>query len=410
MTKQQQAIDLINSGQSVFITGAGGRGKSWIIDQVRDGTTIVSAPTGIAALNIQGSTCHSTFGLPIGLVHRSDAYKISDKFRKQFGTASPVTTIIIDEIGTLRADLLDLIDRKLRIAREVNLPWGGLQMVVVGDLFQLSPIVGKKEQEHFYKRYWSAFPFAAHSWNFETIELDVNYRQKDPTHDIILESIRQCNHEVTDAIAIVNALSARAHIEGSLRLCCYNADADKVNSREYAKVQGREYTYTAQVGKDWGREEPVPRDLRLKEDSRVLICANGTGYVNGDRGTVEHLAPGKIVVRKDDGILVDIKPNTWEKMDYADTGSGGFDREVVAYYQQFPLRLGWAVSIHKSQGMTLDGVTIDIGRGCFTHGQFYVALSRCKDLERVNFVTPPSVRDVRVDPEVTQFYQNVKKQ
>lgn len=406
MNKQQQAISRIRAGDSIFLTGAGGRGKSWVIDQLRDETTVVAAPTGIAALNVQGLTCHSLFGLPIGLPHRSDTYKISEKFRKVFGRHSPVETIIIDEVGTLRADYLDLIDRKLRVTREDNRPWGGLQVAVVGDLFQLGPIVAGKEREHFYKKYHSPFPFAAEAWCFDTIELDINHRQKDPMHDQVLESIRRADADLADAMAIVNTLSARAHIEGSLRLCSYNADADRVNAREYAKVDGAEFAFPARVHHNWGKDEPVPRDLKLKVGCQVLLCANHGGYVNGDRGVVEHLDVDKIIVRKMDGVLVDVKPNTWEKMDYTD-GEDGLQREVTATYIQFPIRLGWAVSVHKSQGMTLDGVTIDVGRGCFAHGQFYVALSRCKNLERVNFITQPTMRDVRVDPEVTRFYDEL---
>lgn len=404
MTKQQEAIDLINSGQNVFVTGAGGTGKSWIIQHLVNEKTALCAPTGIAALNIGGVTCHSLFGLPVGLTSSNDAHKISNKFRQRFDRSSPIETIIIDEIGTLRADYLDLIDLKLRNVREINEPWGGLQMVVVGDLFQLSPIVSRSEQQWFNREYSSAFPFAARSWDFHTIELDVIHRQTNPMHVQVLESIRRCDHEVNDAIYIITQMASKNHIPGSLRLCCYNRDADIVNSQEYQKIPGDEVTLWAQTRGDWGNDEPVPNCLRLRVGTRVLICANGNGYVNGDRGYVEEITSESLRIRKDDGIIVSVLPNDWEKHDYSQK-DGNVKRQVVATFTQFPIRHGWAVSIHKSQGMTLDGVTIDVGRGCFAHGQLYVALSRCRDLERINFVTQPSVTDVRVDSAVNEFYK-----
>ena len=406
MTRQQEAIDRIIAGENLFVTGAGGTGKSWIIHQIVDDSVVLTAPTGIAALNIGGSTCHSQFSLPVGLPSMNDAMKINKKFRKVFGQGSEVTTVIIDEIGTLRADYLDLIDQKLKHARDSHEPFGGLQVVAVGDLFQLSPIVSQNERSIYYGRYSSAYPFAARSWDFNPIELDVIHRQTNPMHVQVLESIRRGNEEVHDAIDIIRHLASQVHLEGSLRLCCYNKDAESVNEQEYKKVPGRENFFNAQIIGDWGNDQPVPKNLRLKIGTKVLICANGEGYVNGDRGVVVSMKHSSVMVQKENGQRVKIEPWTWEKYDYSN-GHEGFFREVSATYTQLPLRHGWAVSIHKSQGMTLDGVTIDVGRGCFAHGQLYVALSRCRDLENINFVTPPDVSDVIVDRDVKAFYANL---
>lgn len=402
--KQQLAIEAIKSGKNVFITGSGGVGKSWVIQQVTDKNTVVVAPTGIAALNVQGITCHKAFGLPIGLVQQSDYAKPNRNVNNLFGGVG-VKRIIIDEVGMLRSDYLDLINHRLQQARYNKLPFGGIQVVLVGDFYQLEPIVSEAEQSFFFKKYTTPFAFGAKCWNFDTIELDKVYRQSDVRQVQLLNSIRKKEHNYTQSLAEISAMSLQSD-EDCLHLCSYKKDAFTINTRYFNEVKGQSKTYTAYVSGKWNDSEKAVDDMiQIKVGCKVLICANdmeGT-YVNGDRGVVTALHPDSVDVLLDSGNTVNVEYFTWEKYEYSKVGRG-FSKDVCGMFKQLPIRLGWAIVVHKAQGMTLDKVSLDVGRGCFSHGQLYVALSRVRNLEQLHLSRPLKEEDVILRSEVKDFY------
>lgn len=405
--KQQEAITLIKQGKNVFLTGPGGCGKSWVIEQITCPDTIVVAPTGVAALNVKGSTCHSAFGMPIGLVRKMDVVNISRKVRQRFDNNSRVKRIILDEVSMLRSDYLDLIDMKLKKIRGNNKPFGGIQVVVVGDFFQLPPIVSENEKEHFYEQYETPFAFGAKCWDFSTVELTEVVRQNDLEQVALLNNIRK-GISTKESLDKVRGISLPHHNKDMVFLCCYNNDASKINRQQYHQINAKEYVFDAHTSGNWGKEEPSPLKLRVKVGMKVIMCSNNPsqGYVNGDRGRIEHVTDDwNVYVRLDNGTLVKVDHAVWEKYSYNKTG-GTLNKEVVASYRQLPIKYGWAVSVHKSQGMTLDGVTIDVGHGCFSHGQLYVALSRVKDLSNIYLMNNITEEDVIIEQEVRNFYES----
>lgn len=405
--KQQEAIRKIKEGKNIFLTAAGGCGKSFIVKQVYDPKdTVLCAPTGIAAVNIGGVTAHSCFGLPMGYPTKSEWGKVTPAAKQLFGPRSHVKRIIIDEVGMVRADMLDLINFKLQLIRGNSKPFGGIQMVVVGDFFQLEPIVKKDEKSVLLEKYTSPFAFAAQSWDFEVVELTEVVRQTDETQVALLQSIRKKSPDYKEALATIqkNALPY-TECSDTLHLCCFNDDADRINQRWYSAINGTERTY---FGEGSNRNVPVDKELRLKVGTKVLLCANdaeGT-YVNGERGVVKELHEKAVIVTKDNGEDVVVTEFTWETYKLKSTPKG-LSKSIDTIFTQLPIRLGWAVSIHKSQSMTLDKVAIDVGRGCFGHGQLYVGLSRIKDLSNLSFVSYVDHKNVIVNQAVIDYYQSI---
>lgn len=404
--QQQIAINTVAEGRNLFLTGSGGVGKSWVIKQLVDAYTVLCAPTGIAALNIGGSTCHSVFGLPTSFPVKSDYAKISPMLKQLFGRNSKVKRIIIDEIGMVRADTLDMIDHKLRLVRGSTLPFGGLQVVVVGDFFQLEPIVKREEKPLLGAIYTSPFAFSAKCWDFEVVELTQVVRQSDEKQIALLQSIRRKSFDFKEALSTIQT-QAKPYINcvETLHLCCYNNDADEINKYWYSRIKASEVIYEG-VGE--GKDVPVDKLLALKVGTKVLICANDVDktYVNGDRGVISALYGEAVLVTKDNGDQVIVTPFTWEKYKLKST-SKGIVKSLASRFTQLPIRLGWAVSIHKSQGMSLQQAAIHTGKGCFGNGQLYVALSRITDLSNLSFVSTVKDKEVMAAPEVVEFYNRI---
>lgn len=414
LDKQKYAMKRIESGANIFLTGSGGVGKSHIINQIVDDYTIVCAPTGIAALNVGGITCHKAFGLPTTVAtdkHKTLSGMRNELFIELFGKDSPVKRIIIDEVSMLRKDLFELIDWKLKKVRESDLPFGGLQVIAVGDFFQLEPIVGYREKQYYKHIHGDeTFAFQSDSWQFETIELTYVYRQEDKRQVAMLNEIRKGGDKVKRAInSIVNESLPYVNSASTLHLCSYNADADAINQYWYNLLQTPEYSFYGLRKGEWSDSElPVPEILKLKKGCQVIIVANDPDgeYVNGDRGIIKDFSHNTVGVLLNSGTLVNVKAFRWSKVSYRKV-NGKFIKEDDAEYQQIPVKLAYAISIHKSQGMTLDNVALNIGKGCFTHGQLYVALSRIKNLSNLQFVKPITIKDLIIRPEVNEFYESI---
>lgn len=401
---QQKAYDAIQKGENAFITASAGYGKSFLTRAITTPNTVVVAPTGIAALNVGGTTCHRTFGLPIGLIQPKDKYIIPKSMQIFKGNA--VKRIVFSEIGMVRTDQLELIDARLKAVRNNKLPFGGIQVVAEGDYHQLEPIVGNLEKEVFYSQYKSPFCFTAKCWNFTTYELLESQRQANPVHASLLNRVRKGD---TTALKEIVEISKPYNGDNpnTIHLCGYKDSARTINNVWYNKLEGKTHSFkastTGQVSKG---EKPVDEILNLKVGCRVLLKANDINgqYVNGDRGTVTDLSYGRIGVMLDSGKEVFVERFTWTVYKYTLNGMM-LNKDVVGTYTQFSITLGWAITIHASQGTTLDDVAVDVGRGCFSHGQLYVALSRVKDLTNQSFVNPINPSDLIIRQEVIDFYE-----
>ncbi len=409
---QELAIEKIKSGENVVVLGQAGTGKTYTIDQIVDQNTVKCAPTGIAALNVGGMTCHSMFNLPVGKPSDEDYFVVGKTMERLFGSGSPITRVCCDEIGMLRADYLDMIDSKLRTLRRNTKPFGGIQFVGSGDFYQLEPIIGRDEVRYFNKRYNSPYCFDADSWDFSVIELTKVFRQEDERQVALLKSIREKDKWCDRAIEVIQAEAKEYDPSpNTLHLCCYKTDANKVNKMWYRRLDGKEKTYLADNKAKWKEVElSVPEKLTLRVGCRVLVKANDKEgeYVNGDRGEVLGFEPDGVWIRLDRNQKeVRVVSNTWEKFKYG-VSSGKINKQVESTYTQIPLMLGYAVTVHSCQGMTLDDVAIDFGQGCFSAGQAYVALSRIKDLRNISFVNEIYPTDIIVREEVNDFYDSLR--
>jgi len=409
--KQQQALNAINRGENVFLTGVAGCGKSYVIDQILDHDTLICAPTGIAALNVDGITCHKAFGLPTEVVapyHREITSRKNQTLKALFEGEGAIKRVVIDEISMLRRDQFELIDWKLRAIRGVDAPFGGIQMVVVGDFFQLEPVITQYEKQKYNNLYDGKFAFTSPQWQFNTVELTHVFRQENKRQVALLNAIRKDGNQAHAALAeIVRQAQLYQNCPDTLHLCCYNRDADVINKQWYAQVKGKESTYRAWEQGKWSKSEyPADPLLKLKVGVRVLLTVNDPDgqYVNGDRGVVVSLEDDGVVVEKTDGSPVFVGAVTWSKKRYEKDAEDTWVKLSDSIFKQLPIKYAYAISIHKSQGMTLNDVALDVGRGCFSHGQLYVALSRIKDLSKIQIKNPIRKRDLIVDDAVKQFY------
>lgn len=407
---QEKAKQLVEQGNNVYVGGAGGTGKSFLMREITDNNTLLCAPTGAAALQIGGMTTSSLFGLPIGVCLDSDRFKPARKAEELFANGL-VKRIILDEGSMCRADQFSLIDAKLRNITKKDQPFGGVQMVIVGDLYQLPPIVAKPEMKVFKSLYKSPWLFNTMTWDMaeiKTVALTEVLRQEDEKQVRILQSIRAKDQYWGAAVDRINEISLQRPID-AVWLCSYNNTVEMLNKSRYNEIQAKEVVITG-VNKGFKPHElPVDLQLRLKKGCRVLIkanCKDGT-YVNGTQGFVEDFIDENVIVKTVNGDSVVVSPFEWTKYEYV-AGMHGMERKKVASFKQVPIKLGYAISIHSSQGSTLDSANIDLGRGAFSAGQTYVALSRVKDLTKMYIQGGIQYSDIIVDPEVKQFYESLE--
>ncbi len=397
----------------IFVTGRAGTGKSTLLNHLSWNTSkqlVIAAPTGVAALNVGGQTIHSLFRLPIGVIADHDIEQSGD-LRKLLNT---IDTLVIDEISMVNADLLDAIDRSLRQARQRREEaFGGVQLVLFGDPYQLAPVPGDAdERAYFEDQYRSMWFFDAKVWDetdLRIFELNTIHRQHEEEFKAMLNAVR--HGVVTAEIAQrLNETGARpAPAEEAITLATRNDTVNRINASELAKLPGRALTAKAEITGDFGgRAYPAEVALELKVGARVMFLRNDSDqrWVNGTVGTVTKI--DSTVWVEVDGEEHEVQPAIWEKYKYAySAATKQLTRNIVAEFQQFPLRLAWAVTIHKSQGKTYDRAIVDLGARSFAPGQTYVALSRITELDGLYLTRPLKPSDIIVDENVRRFMSHV---
>jgi len=416
------ALNLVESGQPIiFITGKAGTGKSTFINLIRlriKKNVVVLAPTGVAALNAQGQTIHSFFHFPPTAVDLSAIKQVYN--RKLY---EKMDILVVDEVSMVRADLFDAIEKFLRLnASDSNKPFGGVQVVLIGDMFQLPPVVSRSEEAKLFgKKYLSPYFFSAKSiqvapLNF--IEFSRIFRQSDEYFTYILNKIREAADTTKTIEEINNNCFVTAPIENtSLTLTCTNAVASRINTDKLNELVGQEKIFEGEIKGSFQIQKeklPSPFILRLKVGSQVMFTKNDSEkrWVNGTVGLVKKISPDIIKVEvsiKSNSFTYDVQRVTWESLAYEyDEIEEKIITKIIGEYKQFPLMLAWAVTIHKSQGKTLESVVIDLGKGAFAHGQVYVALSRCPTLEGIRLKKPLKPKDIICDKRIIEFHNTLR--
>lgn len=414
---------------NVLLLGKAGTGKTTFLHSiVKNGAkrAVVLAPTGVAAINAGGSTIHSFFQLPLAPYIPGTTFRANDK--KQFRInrvklkiIRSLDLLIIDEISMVRADVLDAVDAALKLHRRSMQPFGGVQLLMIGDLAQLAPIVKDDDRDLLGKYYTSPYFFESHalkSTPHVSIELKQVYRQRDPMFLDMLEKIRQ-GHINTATLEQINARFMPnfnpKDDEGYIRLTTHNRQADAYNESRLAALRTPMYTYEALVDGDFPEQIfPVDQTLRLKQGAQVMFCKNDSSpdhrYYNGKVGRVVDISEKSITVScSDGGSDIEVKPEMWKNSRYSlDPKTNEIVEEELGSFVQYPLRHAWAITIHKSQGLTFDRCMVDAAQA-FATGQVYVALSRCRSLQGLVLSSRLSASAVRTDPSVEDFLFHQKK-
>lgn len=405
----------------VFVTGRAGTGKSTLLRYFRENTELVCAylaPTGVAALNVEGETIHGFFRFPPGM-------SVGEARKKGTSCRSPelyaeLDAIVIDEISMVRADLMDCMDQFLRAVTKESRPFGGKRVIAIGDLYQLPPVVLTAERETFATRYRTPYFFSSDvleelrmRGEIGYVELEKVYRQKDQTFIELLTGVRDRSATLAQLAELnTRVVPSTGDEDAAIVLTSTNAIAIDLNARKLANLPHRAFSFKG-LSNGIVNEKDIPTDteLTLKRDARVMFVANDAQgrWVNGTLGTVTKLTADAVTVTTDDGAEHIVDGHTWKlyRMKYDDE-ERGIAQEHVGSYTQIPLRLAWATTIHKSQGKTFDEVVIDLGRGAFASGQVYVALSRCRTLGGIRLVRPVTYHQLLVDAEVTAFMKSLE--
>jgi hypothetical protein len=416
---QDEIIDLLSDDseqQFIFLTGAAGTGKTTLLERVKNQLSLkkmVVAPTGIAALNIGGTTINSAFRIgfeTIPLITKSKDPRFGKLLRN-------LELLIIDEVSMVRAPMLDAISQSLQIHRNSEEPFGGIHVLACGDLFQLPPIIKESEERIIYEKYNSIYFFDAHSFKdmkmISYFELTESFRQEEDQRFCELLNNIRIGKDLDATIDKINSNCFDPTLESEffMTLTSRKKRAEELNEYKLGHIEGEEEIIKSkETGELNENDLPAPRELKIKVGANVMFIKNDSEgrWVNGTLGTIS-----ECLDKKKKYIKVKINKKThkvereaWNKVRFTyDEDSDEVLEEVISSFKQFPIKLGWAVTIHKSQGLTLESCSVDLGAGAFATGQAYVALSRCKNLSSLHLQRELKVSDALVDPDIIDFHQ-----
>lgn len=424
----QNALQLVQfTHRSLFLTGKAGTGKSTFLHYIAQTTKkkyVILAPTGIAAINVGGATLHSFFKLPFHPLLPNDRRYSTQQLRNTLKYNSEkiklireLELIIIDEISMVRADIIDFIDKILRVySHNMRIPFGGKQLLLVGDVYQLEPVLKEEDWQLLQPYYPSKFFFDAHvfrSFQLVCIELQKVYRQRDDKFISILDHIRTSTITTTDLSLLNQQVGQHQPMDAhqlSITLSTRRDTVDYINSLHLSKLPGDATILHGSIDGEYPENNlPTPIELEVKTGAQILFIKNDREkrWVNGTLGTIIGIGDeedGKIYVRTEQGEDVDVEQEVWNNVRYTyNQKEQKVEEEILGSFQQFPLRLAWAITIHKSQGLTFNQVKIDLSGGVFAGGQTYVALSRCRSLKGIALQEPVKREDIYVNQEVVRF-------
>lgn len=422
----KRALGLVMEGESLFITGKAGTGKTTVLRELtsqcrrKKKNVVVLAPTGVAAKNAEGVTIHSFLHLPLGpYIPGMKNRKLYALREEEIRVVNKVDIIIIDEVSMVRCDMLDEVDDVLRHYRKSSLPFGGIQLVMFGDLYQLMPVAPEEDWEKLKEKYSSPYFFSSkvlEKMGCPMFELKVIHRQDDRNFVTLLNNVR-LGHVSSTELRELEGRYKKNFVpkddEGYIRLTTHNWRSKKYNEQRLEGLTGTIYEYKAYIEDYFPKEEwPTNYVLQLKRGARVMFIRNDNEnkqYVNGTLGTVVSLGDRGIIVRTDEGVEIGVERQTWDFYRYhINKKTKEIEAILCGSFRQYPLKLAWAVTIHKSQGLTFDKVIIDAGKA-FTYGQVYVALSRCRKFHGIVLVSPITGKIIKTDPVVTEYMESVKR-